>query len=217
MFRVIISLFIMGVSFGAGPCLASCGPLFLSYVSGSGKNVAKSLVSYLIFSLARITVYVFLGVLVYCLGRFFTESIFEGVSKYVFILGGGFVACTGILMALGRNMDAAACRVVYKNLLEKDIKSIFLFGLIIGLLPCAPLFALFSYVALISRSLALSAIYAFSFGVGTLLSPLALLAVFAGVVPRALLKVKPVFSRIFNLICAAIMVFLGIQLVRRGF
>jgi sulfite exporter TauE/SafE len=207
----------MGVSFGSVYCLASCGPLFLSYVSGTGKNVAKALVSYLIFSLARITVYVFLGVLVYCLGKFFAETIFEGISKYVFILGGGFITCIGILMALGRNMDTAVCRVAYKNLLEKDIKSIFLFGLIIGLLPCPPLFALFSYLALISKSLALSAVYAFAFGVGTLLSPLALLPVFAGVIPRALLKVKPVFSRIFNLICAAIMIFLGIQLVRRGF
>ncbi len=207
----------MGVSFGAGPCLASCGPLFLSYISGSGKNITKSLVSYLIFSLARITVYVFLGILVYCLGKFFTETIFEGISKYVFILGGGFIVCIGMLMALGRHMDAAVRRVVYKNLLEKDIKSIFLFGLIIGLLPCAPLFALFSYVALISKSFTLSAIYAFSFGLGTLLSPLALLAVFAGVIPRALLKIKPLFSRIFNLVCAAVLIFLGIQLVRRGF
>ena len=215
--RLLFSFFLLGVSFGAGPCLASCGPLFLSYISGSGKNITKSLVSYLIFSLARITVYVFLGILVYCLGKFFTETIFEGISKYVFILGGGFIVCIGMLMALGRHMDAAVCRVVYKNLLEKDIKSIFLFGLIIGLLPCAPLFALFSYVALISKSFTLSAIYAFSFGLGTLLSPLALLAVFAGVIPRALLKIKPLFSRIFNLVCAAVLIFLGIQLVRRGF
>ncbi|MFA5155994.1 MAG: sulfite exporter TauE/SafE family protein [Candidatus Omnitrophota bacterium] len=203
----------MGISFGSGPCLASCGPLFLSYTAGSGKNIPKSLAAYLIFSSARIAVYVVLGALVYLSGKFFTEQVFAGITRYVFWAGGTFIISMGILIAMGRNLDTVACKFLYKNLLQKDRKSIFIFGLIVGLAPCPPLIALFSYVALISKSLTLSAVYALSFGLGTLLSPLALLAIFAGAIPGVMAKFKPAFSRALNLVCAAILIILGAQLI----
>jgi len=216
MLRTIASLFILGVSFGSGPCLASCGPLFLSYAAGANKNIPGSLAAYLVFSSARIAVYVLLGVLVYLSGRFFTEQVFAATVRYVFLAGGIFIVFMGILMALGRDLNVPACRFLCEKMLDRDRKSLFTFGLIIGLAPCAPLVALFSYVALMSKTAFLAAVYAFSFGLGTLLSPLALLAVFTGAIPGVLNKFKPAFSRALNIACAVILIVLGAQLIAKA-
>lgn len=217
MVRALISLFIMGISFGCGPCFVSCAPLFLAYTAGSGKNITKSLIAYLLFSFSRIAVYVLLGILVHLLGSFITEGIFKSAAKYVFIAGGGFIILTGIFMAASRFYQRSVCGFLYKNLLEKGGKSMLLFGLVIGLLPCAPLFALFSYIGLISKSWFSSAAHAFSFGLGTFFSPLLLLAVFTGAVPGLLIKLKPELNRILTFVCALILIFLGAQLTMKGF
>ena len=88
-------------------------------------------------------------------------------------------------------------------------------GLIVGLLPCAPLLAALSYIGLVSFSWQRCIIYSLVFGLGTLISPLILLALGAGVVPRLLLN-KPGISRALRLICGLIIMFLGVQLILRN-
>ena len=51
---IVITFFLLGLSFGSGPCLAACGPLLISYIAGTGKKFKDSVVTYLIFSSARI-------------------------------------------------------------------------------------------------------------------------------------------------------------------
>ena len=212
-----ISFFLLGLSFGAGPCLASCGPLLITYIAGTGKNVFKSLVSYALFSCARISVYLALGISVYFLGRFFAGELLGVISKYVLILGGGFIICVGALLILGKDKETGACNALRKKFLEKDKKSIILFGLIIGFLPCAPLLAVFSYLGLISKNWVLALTYSFFFGLGTLISPLLVLAGLTGVIPRILADKRSVYLRIFNFFCGAILIFLGLQLIGRAF
>lgn len=89
-------------------------------------------------------------------------------------------------------------------------------GLSMGLLPCAPLLATFSYIGLISKSWLQSLYYSLAFGIGTFFSPLILLAVFTGLLPR-LLGRSALFGRIFAFLCGLIMVFLGVNLIKRAF
>ncbi|MFA5411304.1 MAG: sulfite exporter TauE/SafE family protein [Candidatus Omnitrophota bacterium] len=205
MIKTIITLFLLGLSFGFGPCLASCGPILIAYLAGTKKNVRKSITGYLLFSLSRISAYLILGLLVFFLGRLAASRLLGEYSRYIFILGGGFIAAIGALMMSGRRIEVRA----WNNLP--------LLGLIIGLLPCAPLLAIFSYLGLISRAWWQSLLYSFSFGLGTLLSPLLLLAGFTGLIPRFLQNKKDNYDKIFIFICGLIIVFLGLQLMRRGF
>lgn len=211
-----VSLFILGISFGSGPCLASCGPILISYIAGTEKNVLKSFISYILFSLARIFVYLTLGILVFFLGRFMTERFLEGSSKYIFLLGGGFVIGVGVLMVLGRRVDFGVCRFLHQHILEQDKKSMVMLGLIIGFLPCLPLLALFSYVGLISKTWTTSLVYIFSFGIGTLVSPLVLLVIFAGFIRHLLSNTNAVYGRYFSFISGLVMIFLGIQLITKA-
>lgn len=215
--KIVISLFILGLSFGSGPCLASCGPVLISYIVGTKKNVSKGLVAYVLFSLARMFVYIILGMLVFFLGKLALERFAGSFSKYIFMIGGSFVILMGLLMALGKRMEFRACQFLKKNIVEQDKKSLIILGLIIGLLPCAPLLAIFSYTGLVSKSWLHSLIYNFSFGIGTTVSPLILLVIFAGLIPKLFIAKKEVYGRIFNLACGSLIVFLGFQLISRAF
>lgn len=217
MARIAFSLFLAGLFFGAGPCIASCGPFLITYIAGTKKNIAKGILVYLLFSLARIAVYAGLGLAVFFVSELTVGSLLGGIYKYVLLLGGSFIVLIGLFMALGRDLEFKFCHFLHRNILEHDTKSVIAMGLIIGLLPCAPLLSILSYVGLISRTWPASLLYALSFGMGTLVSPLILLAVLAGLIPRILLEKKAAYYRAFSFICGLIIVFLGAQLIWRAF
>jgi sulfite exporter TauE/SafE len=216
MFKIALGLFISGLLFGSGPCIASCGPILISYIAGTKTNLLKGLKDYILFSLARISVYIILGLIIFFLGSFTLQRLLGDYSKYIFILGGSFIILIGLLMVLGKRLEFRFLRFFHKNILERDKKSMILLGAVIGFLPCAPLLAILSYTGLVSKSWIDSSLYNFSFGIGTFVSPLILLAMLAGLIPRFLAKEKAAYSRIFSLICGLVIIFFGVQLIIRA-
>lgn len=196
--RVMISLFLLGLSFGMGPCLVSCGPLLICYIAGTGKNIRRAIVAYLLFSSARILAYLVAGIFFFFLGRILA-------ARFVYIAGGIFIVTTGVAIAFEKKLEFPHFKT-----------NIFIFGLIVGLIPCGPLLSLATYIGLVSKSWLQSLIYSLSFGIGTFISPLILLAIFAGAIPQFILAKKQLFRRIFNFICGAIIIFLGIHLIIIG-
>jgi sulfite exporter TauE/SafE len=214
---MIISLFLYGLLFGSGPCVASCGPLLISYVAGANKNILEAIRIYVLFSLSRISAYLLISLAIFFLGRVVLERALRDYSGIVYFLGGGFIIFIGIIMALGRSIRLAHSQFLEKKFLQKDFKSIVVFGLVIGFLPCAPLLAVFSYSGLIAKSGLQSLLYTLSFGLGTIISPLLLLTALAGFLSRFIFDKKAIYARIFNLACALIIIILGVQLIMRGF
>jgi len=217
MSKIIVSMFLTGLFFGSGPCLASCGPLLISYIAGTKKNIPKSILTYIIFSLSRISVYLVLSLAIFTLSQLTVTRLLGSFAKYIFILGGGIMVFLGALLAFGKKIAFPFSQSLYNKMLGRDKKSILLLGLVIGLLPCAPLLAIFSYIGLVSRTWSASLLYALSFGVGTFISPLILLAILAGLIPRMLEGKKTVYYSIFSFICGLIIIFLGLQLIRGAF
>jgi sulfite exporter TauE/SafE len=216
--KIIISLFFMGVSFGFGPCLASCGPLLISYTAGTKKNFWQSIGTYLLFSSGRVAVYVILGLLVFLLGQFIAQTWLASLPlyRYIFIIAGAFIIFLGIFTAFGRHLEFKYCQVLEKNLLQQYHKSALILGLITGILPCAPLLALLGYVALVSKTWPQAFIYCLSFGLGTFLSPLLMISILSGLIPRFLEGQKAIYYRVISVVCGLIMVFLGINLILRA-
>lgn len=212
-----MSLFLTGLLFGSGPCLSSCGPVFLAYIAGSKKDIPKSIGAYILFSAARIGVYAGLSLAVFFLSKFALERLLGSFYRYVLVLGGGFIILMGLFLALGKRPWPHFWPSWYRNILERDQKSMLVMGLVVGLLPCAPLLSVLSYVGLISRTWLSSLLYAFFFGIGTFLSPLLLLTILAGIIPRFFAEGKEIYYRIFSFICGLAMVFLGLQLTRKAF
>jgi len=216
MLRVALSLFLYGLFFGSGPCLISCGPILISYIVGTNKNTPRGMKDYLLFSLARLFVYIVLALVVFFLGSFTLERLLGRCSKYVFILGGGFIVFVGIAMVLGRKLEFKLFPFIQKSIRANNKPSVMMLGLIVGLLPCAPLLAVLSYIGLISKSWFSSLLYGLSFGLGTFLSPLILLIALTGFIPKLLVTRQAVYSRIFSFICGLILILLGVQLMTRG-
>jgi len=202
--RTALAVFVLGLTFGSGLCIASCGPILISYVAGAGKNLLKSFTAYIMFSFSRVLVYVILSLLIFFLGKMLVGNFMERLSRYVLIVGGGFIVVVGVLTALGKSWKC-------------DKQNILVMGMVIGLLPCAPLIAVLSYIALVSKTWVHSLTYSLSFGLGTLLSPLLILVVLTGLIPKLMLDRKKLIGRIFGYICGFIIIFLGLQLIRRAF
>jgi sulfite exporter TauE/SafE len=213
MYRIIITLFVSGLLFGSGPCLASCGPVLITYIAGTKKGIAASLKAYILFSCARIGVYIALAVVVFFLGEFVMQNLSRQYARYVIITAGIFMLLLGSAMILARQKEPAFCRYV----LGQGRKNEIILGLLFGLLPCGPLLAILSYIGLVSKSWLNSSLYALVFGLGTFTSPLVLLAVLAGLAPKIISRQKEAYARIFSAVCGLIIIILGINLIRKGF
>jgi sulfite exporter TauE/SafE len=201
------------VSFGSGPCLVSCGPLLLSFIVGSEKPSGKALSAYLFFSLGRIAVYAALGLCVFFIGRVVVFNQVWLATKYLVVFGGIFVFLIGILMLIGIGPSDNLCGRLQKNLLTHDKISPVAMGAIIGLLPCGPLVALFSYIGLTSKTWLQSLTFSLAFGLGTAISPLLLLALFAGFIPKFIAKNKFRYALLLRIVSGEIICILGIQLI----
>ena len=212
-----LSFFLTGLWFGSGPCIASCGPLLVSYIAGNRKGIAKGISAYFLFSAARVAVYLALALAVFFLGKFILESWLGRFSKYLFILAGIFLVILGGLIAAGRDLKSHCGEFLNRKLLTYDRKSIILMGLLIGILPCAPLLALFGTLGLISKTWMQAVLYTFFFSLGTVVSPLLILSACAGFIPKFLSGNKEAYSKILSFICGLIVIFLGIQLIIRAY
>ncbi len=221
MLKTLVSVFLLGMAFGSGACLTSCGPMMLSYSIGSEKKPVSALCAYGLFSLSRIAVYVVIGSLIYGGGKVIAEQFLAGVSQWLLFIGGAFVAVLGVLtLATPAGGDwwarTGACRFLTRHLINRDVKSILLMGLIIGALPCAPLIAFFGYMALVSKTWVGVMLYSLSFGVGTSCSPLPLLMVISGFVPKALIRDNERIRVVVRRLCGIILIVLGAQLIWQG-
>ncbi len=195
----------------------SCGPILLTYIAGTKKNITLALISYVLFSSGRILVYLVLSLVIFFIGALSVERISLNYSWMVYIIGGGFIVLIGLLMVSGKRIKYPRfLNSLAQGLLEKDKKSACLLGLIIGLLPCAPVLAVFSYIALAAKSVHENLVYSLSFGIGTSLSPLVLLVVVSGALSGFIRKKEEVYRRVFSLVCGLIIIFLGLQLILRG-
>jgi len=211
----IFGMFVLGLSFGWGPCLASCGPLLLAYLAGTSKGVSKSVGGYLLFSFSRVFVYLCLGLAVFVAGKFFLER-YGYAFRFIASGAGVFIILIGMLMLLGKEVKCFPCGFLRRHLLERDKKSVICLGVFSGLMPCAPLIAAFTYAGLSAGSIRENLVYTFSFGLGTVLSPLLILAALAGLIPDIVNRLKGNYARAFNIVCGLIMVALGVQLIGRN-
>lgn len=215
MVNISISLFLLGVTFGSGYCLASCGPVILSYVAGTKNSIFKSLWAYMLFSSARVLSYIGVSFFVFFIGKFAAERFLGGFSRYLLAAGGCFIILTGLSVGFPGKGKFSFWRFLEKNILGDERRNIFILGLIIGFLPCAPLLAVLSYIGLVSKSWLDNLIYSSIFGMGTTVSFLLLFVLLAGVIPAWLSNQK--YRDIFNFVCGLVIVLLGVQLVVKAF
>lgn len=214
MLKIATGMFVSGLLFASGPCLASCGPLLVAYIAATNKNVSQAIIFYSLFSLSRVAVYLVLGVLVYFLGNVAQEYLFPG---YVSLFGGIFIALCGLFIILGKKTRFPWISLFNKFFPQEQLKNPLVFGLIYGLIPCVPFLTVLSYSGLISRNWGQALFFTFCFGLGTYLSPLLAVSVFSGTLANLLKGTRERYLKVLNILCGLVIIFLGAQLARRGF
>ncbi|MFA6217200.1 MAG: sulfite exporter TauE/SafE family protein [Candidatus Omnitrophota bacterium] len=217
MTKNIIYLFIMGVCLGSGPCLVSCGPVLVSYVTGCQRKPAASFLIYLFFSLGRIVVYLIFIVILFFLGKPIFEKFTQATARYFSLGGGLLIIFLGTMIILDKKRANLFCTFKHNTMLQTDsIQAIFL-GVILGFLPCASLIAVFSYILLLAQSWIQAVVYCFSFSLGTFFSVLLVIMIGAGFFNQVLARKTELYGRITGIMCGLIIIGIGITFIVNAF
>lgn len=210
--REYTALFVTGLFMGLGPCLAFCGPILFPYIAGSKRSWLGGLKDILIFSASRVVIYGFLGLLASSIGYFLAELIPSPKFNLIKYLGTGiFVLLLGIIMILGRTRFFF-CRLLHRETIERSTKSMVLLGILIGVSPCPPLIGVLTTIAVEAKGPFMGTFWGLSFGLGTVISPLIILALVAGGLGK-LLSLKPILHQVASRICGLFLIYFGIRLI----
>lgn len=205
-----------GIAFGflgSFHCIGMCGPLALA-LPGSDRKTTSLILSRLVYNIGRLITYSLLGITVGLLSKMVSISGFQqwlSIGVGLFILLGLSVSSLRTKLNQWKSYPSSLMRKAanpIKRLFKKDtIGSLFLIGLLNGLLPCG-----FVYMglatALTSGTVLKSTIFMAGFGLGTIPAMLGV-SLASGLISvsfrRRLKKWSPYF-----------IAFVGILLIIRG-
>jgi len=211
-FTIIIIALTIGLA-SSLHCVGMCGPIALS-LGLDAENKLKFSVRNLTYQFGRITTYTILGALLGLVGEGFS---FVGFQNYLSIIIGILMI---IMVMIPKFYEEGATSFkpinqlmikvkikLGKYLIRKDSKSLYIVGVLNGLLPCGSVYATLT-AAIAMGSIFKSASFMFFFGLGTL--PL----MFATVMFGNFLSVKQ--RQTILKILPIITILLGILFILRG-
>ena len=205
-----LRLLAAGIGMGWGPCLALSGPILLPYIAATKEDWREGLRTSAAFSLGRLLALAILGglasVAFASINRFFPPH----RSGYLYLALAVFIVLMGVLVVLGTGFRVPFYRILKQQMAERGTASILLLGFLIGISPCATLVAILTYIACVATNALYGAVYALSFGLGTVL-PLMVLGPLVGFLPGRVFK-SATSLRVFRATCGAILILFGLQL-----
>ena len=206
-FTIIILAFTIGLT-SSLHCVGMCGPIALS-LGLNAENRLKFSVRNLTYQLGRVTTYTLLGALLGVIGESFS---FAGLQNYLSIIIGVLMIIMVMIPKFYEN-GATSLKPINnlmikvkillgKYLIKKDSKSLYIIGILNGLLPCGAVYATLT-AAIAMGSITKSASFMLFFGLGTL--PLMFATVlfgnFLSVSQRqTILKILPIITIILGVL-----------------
>jgi sulfite exporter TauE/SafE len=172
-------------------------------------SLRQSFSSYLIFSGGRLLSYAAWGLVCVLAAAFFQSEALSRYDQGIYLVLGGFIVLLGLATLLGKNsLFQKACEAIHRG----DVRNVGVAGFLAGLSPCLPLIGILNYVAIISKSPLEAMFFSFVFGLGTVVSPLAVLVVLSGRISETLSQNKK-FKYFVQCLSAAILIFLGARII----
>jgi uncharacterized protein len=165
-----LKIFITGFSAGAGPCLLSCAPVLLPMLTADDNEKGQGIAATLSFVFGRLAAYLILGFLagwsIRWLDIFHHSAFIPGVIKAA---AAGFIIMSGLLIIVGRRISYPFCDRFIKYFIDKNHRSMFILGILLGFAPCFPLLGILTYIAVKAASPWQGLIYAGCFGLGNMI------------------------------------------------
>jgi sulfite exporter TauE/SafE len=215
-----VSAFFIGVIYGATFCTLTCSPIIASYIIGSDRGTRRGILLSCIFNGGRVATYGLLGLAVGLAGGAF---LVEGVyALWGAIFFGIALAFIGVWIAIRRRPGELGCacakeaswvdriwhRVEPREGDGGELSAVGM-GLLIGLVPCPPLIALLVFAAAMG-SASTGLVLGLLFGLGTLVSPIIVIAAAAGWFSDRVAKEAPAMRFGVRRVAGALLVLLGI-------
>jgi len=203
--KIAYELFAAGFVFGIGPCFLFCAPLVLTYIVSRGLNKKEGLKATIFFSFGRIAAYSVLG--------FVAVMLMDTLNIRINI----FRQSLGLLIVLIVVFDLIKepvkfCGVLSKKYFENVNLNSFAAGILIGFSPCMPFAGILTYIVAKSQTSFQGLFNGFSFGLGSLFSPLLILGFFAGLLPAVFKNSKNLFA-VTKISADIILVYFGVKLL----
>jgi len=146
-----IGFLMMGFSVGFGHCIGMCHP-FVLYISGrfvgDKKGYNNLFIPHIKYNLGRVTTYAFLGFVAGFAGDMMqVVGRLMGIQKGAAIAAGVFLVLYGVLSFIGYNfmnkLENKLAGGTFVNRLKKlQPKSAYMTGVVLGFLPCGPLYGM---------------------------------------------------------------------------
>lgn len=212
--RVFADIFIMGIVLGWGPCLYFCAPILFPFIAATQSGWLKGLKAVILFSLSRTISHVILAIIATAFGQLVIDRFYSKIGTNIYFVMPLFILFLGIALLLGRSPHLRFCQIFSKYTTSQSWKSFILLGLLIGFSPCITLLGVLAYISAVSQDLLYGAFLGLCFGLGTSLSPLILIGILSGGLPKLIFR-REKFLGIFNRICGLFLIYLGLQLVVR--
>ncbi len=220
-----LQIFFAGIILANGPCLFICIPVVIPSIGGfswletesSGWKMGLKFV--LIFSFFRLTAYSLLGFLSvvfyqFVFGVIAPRGLHLQLILGFFIVGLGLVYCLNNLFRKSRvgNPIYSFCSLACQKLNKKTLWGMALLGLLIGFSPCPPLLAVLTYIAASAPNPLWGLFAGLIFGLGTIITPLIPLGVFAGFFVDKVRK-NPKIHLWVKLMSGIILIYFGAKLI----
>lgn len=215
-----ISLFGIALVGGFGHCIGMCGGIVLAFSGKLAKNNTSKggiAISHLLYNLGRISTYVLLGALVGGLGSMFSLN---GTLRGVLFVVAGFLMVFAGLSLFGKSkfltflehsvQNSKWYQMQFQNALNlKTPFSLYVLGLLNGLLPCGFVYA-FLFSAASFASVFKGALVMLIFGIATIV-PLLLFGILANTI-----LYKPFLRKLAMNLAAISIVIFGALMVEKG-
>lgn len=217
----LIEVFIAGLMLGNGPCLFFCIPIIIPFISGlpeldsgvCGWKMGLKLAS--IFSISRLFAYSLLGFLVVVTYKS-VFAVLDSKAVYLYLILGILIIIIGMFYLLNIyqhfSLFNLLCKFIHTMIAKNSKFPIVLSGLLIGFSPCLPLLSTLTYIAATAEAPIWGFIGGFSFGLGTLITPLIPFGTFAGFVVDKIKKYRAPLL-IIRFLSGAILIYFGTRLV----
>ena len=205
----LLFLFISGLVLGSGPCIGFCAPILAGYVAAYRTSLRKAVISYVVFSAAKLVSYMIIGALCAIFADILNSVFFEKYLYGINIILGAFVLLIGISIFIPKQaFFGRYCSFLHTG----NIKNVGVLGFLAGFSPCLPFFGILNYIIAVSHSPFQSVLFTFVFGLGTSISPILLFVAFSGKLAGDFSKYK-LWATIIKFGSAFVLFFLGAKII----
>ena len=205
-----LSIFIMGLGYGATACMFSCMPFLTPLLIGNSNSTKQSLGVILPFSLGRIFSYTLLAAFAFY-SSFWIKNILDNVAVANSLLGVVTVGM-GCFVFYKTFQKDSTCRAKKGFIKDKNGFGFFMIGALMAINPCAPLLSLVG-IAINSKMLVDAVFNGLFFGMGAVLFSVVLYGLFFSKLVVGVMRELRAYRRWIERAMALFLVVLGIQVI----